>query len=196
MSEVVALLSEMTQDSTIVVSDVGQQQMITARYYKFKNSRNYIASGGLGTMGFGLPAGIGAKIAMPDKEVIVVAGDGGIQMTIQELGTIMQEGLNLKIIILNNNFLGMVRQWQELFFQKRYSFVHLVNPDFVKISEAYGIPALEVREREQLKPALQTMLETPGAFLLNVLVEKEQNVFPMLAVGSAVNEIKLKRDEF
>jgi acetolactate synthase-1/2/3 large subunit len=196
MSEVVALLSEMTTDSAIVVSDVGQQQMITARYYKFKNSRNYISSGGLGTMGFGLPAGIGAKIAMPNREVIVVAGDGGIQMTIQELGTIMQENLNLKIIILNNSFLGMVRQWQELFFQKRYSCVHLTNPDFVKISEAYGISALEVREREELKTAIQTMLEAPGAFLLNVLVEKEQNVFPMLAVGSAVSDIKLERDEF
>jgi acetolactate synthase-1/2/3 large subunit len=147
-------------------------------------------------MGFGLPAGIGAKVAMPDKEVIVIAGDGGIQMTIQELGTIMQEGLNVKIVILNNSFLGMVRQWQELFFNKRYSAVDLVNPDFVKISTAYGIPALEVRERAELKGAIKTMLETPGAFLLNVMVEKEQNVFPMMPVGKSVSEIKLRREEF
>ena len=192
MGEVINLLSEKTGGEAIVVADVGQHQMMAARYYRFKKPDSWICSGGLGTMGFALPAAMGAKIGAPQRPVIAVAGDGGFQMTIQELGTIAQEGLAVKTIILNNNFLGMVRQWQELFFEKRYSFVTMENPDFVKIAEGYGVPARKVSVREELAEAMTEMLEAKGPFVLEVVCEKEQNVFPMVPAGASVTDIRLE----
>jgi acetolactate synthase I/II/III large subunit len=192
MSEVVRVLSEKTKGEAVIVADVGQHQMMAARYYQFSTPDSWITSGGLGTMGFALPAAIGAKIGAPDRTVITVVGDGGFQMTCQELGTIAQEDLNVKIVILNNSFLGMVRQWQELFFDTRYSFVELKNPDFVKLSSAFGIPASRVSVREDLEGALHTMLSTRGAYLLEVVVEAEQNVFPMVPTGASVSDIRLE----
>ena len=191
MGEVVNLLNELTGGDAIIVTDVGQHQMVACRYAKLNQTRSNITSGGLGTMGFGLPAAIGAKFGKPDRTVIGIIGDGGIQMTIQELGVIQQYGVGVKIVILNNQFLGMVRQWQELFHERRYSFTDMVSPDFVKVAGAYGIAGQRVSERAFLKNAIQTMLETPGAYLLEVMVGKENNVFPMVPQGCGVAEIRL-----
>ncbi|AYD46852.1 MAG TPA: biosynthetic-type acetolactate synthase large subunit [Arachidicoccus soli] len=192
MGEVVKILNELTNDDAIIVTDVGQHQMVACRYAKFKNSRSNITSGGLGTMGFGLPAAIGAKYGAPDRTVVAIAGDGGIQMTIQELGTIMQFGADVKILILNNNFLGMVRQWQQLFNDKRYSFVNITSPDYVTVANGYHIPAKKIDKREDLKGALKEMLDHKGAYLLEIMVGKENNVFPMVPQGCSVSEIRLK----
>lgn len=191
MAEVIHQLSEKTQGQAILSTDVGQHQMIAARYYQFKRFNSLITSGGLGTMGFALPAAIGAKLAAMDREVIAVIGDGGFQMNIQELGVIAQENLPVKIIILNNNFLGMVRQWQELFFNQRYSFTELKNPDFIKIAEGYGIPANKVTQRAELSESLNQLIQSKGPFLLEVVVEKQENVFPMIPTGCGVSEVRL-----
>lgn len=195
MGEVVRMSTNLTDNKAVIVTDVGQNQMAAARYARFNQSRLWVTSGGLGTMGFGLPAAMGAKMGAPDKEVILFAGDGGIQMTIQELGTIAQEKLAVKIIILNNDFLGMVRQWQELFFEKRYSFTEINSPDFVKLSEAYGIPAAVVSDRKDLAPAMKAMLETNGPYLLEVKIEQEDNIFPMVPAGATVSNCLLGSDE-
>ena len=195
MAEIVNDVATLTNNTAIVVSDVGQNQMAAARYSKFTSSRSHITSGGLGTMGFGLPAAIGAKFGMNDREVVLFVGDGGMQMTIQELGTIAQENLPVKIVIMNNRFLGMVRQWQELFFEKRYSFTEIFSPDFVKVADAYGIPGQLVKERENLETALQTMLSAKGPYLLEIMVEKEDNIFPMVPAGASVSDILLCADD-
>lgn len=192
MGEVIHLLNELTGGNAIVVTDVGQHQMVACRYAKFNETKSNITSGGLGTMGFALPAAIGAKFGALDRTVVAVIGDGGFQMTLQELGTIMQTGLNVKILILNNRFLGMVRQWQELFNDRRYSFVDIQSPDFVQLAKAYGIHGASVDDRELLKNALQTMLDHEGSYLLEVMVGKENNVFPMVPQGCSVSEIRLK----
>ncbi len=192
MGEVIRNLNELTNGDAIIVTDVGQHQMVTCRYAKFNESKSNITSGGLGTMGFALPAAIGAKFGAPHRTVVAVIGDGGIQMTIQELGTIMQTGLNVKIMILNNQFLGMVRQWQQLFNDKRYSFVDIASPDYVMVAKGYGIEGQKVTERETLKDALQTMLQHDGSYLLEVMVGKENNVFPMVPQGCSVSEVRLK----
>ena len=192
MGEVIKILNELTGGNAVIVTDVGQHQMVACRYTLFNNTRSNITSGGLGTMGFALPAAIGAKFGAPDKTVIAIAGDGGIQMTIQELGTIMQSKIDVKILILNNQFLGMVRQWQQLFHDKRYSFVDITSPDFVAVAKAYSIEGKKVEHRKELKEALQTMLQHNGAYLLEVMVGKENNVFPMVPQGCSVSEIRLK----
>ncbi len=192
MGEVIHLLSEKTKGEAVTVTDVGQHQMITNRYYRFKRPNSIVTSGGAGTMGFALPAAFGAKVGAPDRTVIAIAGDGGIQMTIQELGTVAQSGLPVKIIVLNNNFLGMVRQWQQLFFDKRYSFVELQNPDFVKIADGFGIKASKVERREELSAALDAMLNFDGPYFLEVVCEKEENVFPMVPAGASVAAIRLE----
>ncbi len=192
MAEVIDVLNELTNGNAVIVTDVGQHQMVACRYAKFNQSKSNVTSGGLGTMGFALPAAIGAKYGAPDRTVVAIAGDGGIQMTIQELGTIMQFGAAVKIIILNNEFLGMVRQWQELFNDRRYSFVDITSPDFIKVAEGYHIPGKKVIERKDLKDALQTMLHHDGAYLLEIMVGKENNVFPMVPQGCGVGEIRLK----
>jgi len=192
MSEVIYKFHKLSEGKAIVATDVGQHQMITTRYYQFYDTNTNVTSGGLGTMGFGLPAAIGAKIAQPDKQVVVVVGDGGFQMTIQELGTIMDYDIPVKILLLNNNFLGMVRQWQQLFFEKRYSFTELKNPDFIAIAKAYKINGKKVTERKDLNGALKEMLDSKDAYLLEVLVEAEENVFPMVAYGASVSEIILE----
>jgi len=191
MGEVVRMVSENAREDSILVTDVGQQQMIAARYYKFRNSRSFVTSGGLGTMGYGLPASVGAQIAAPGRMVTAMIGDGGFQMTIQELGTIAQNKLPVKIVLLNNNFLGMVRQWQQLFFEKRYSFTELTNPDFITIASGYGIKGRKVDKRDDLEAAVKEMLDHPGPFLLEVVVEKEDNVFPMVPSGASVSHVML-----
>ncbi len=191
MAEVVARLSEQTRGQALLVSDVGQHQMAAARYYRFRAPLSHITSGGLGTMGFALPAAIGAKLGEPGREVVAVIGDGGFQMTLQELGTVMQERLPVKLVILNNGHLGMVRQWQELFFEGRYSFVTLANPDFIAIAAGYGIPGQRISAREDLGAALEGLLAHDGPYLLEVAVGCEDNVFPMIPAGAAVDEIRL-----
>jgi acetolactate synthase I/II/III large subunit len=191
MGEVINALNELTGGDAILVTDVGQHQMVTCRYAKYNQSRSNITSGGLGTMGFALPAAIGAKFGAPERPVIAIAGDGGFQMTIQELGTIMQTNLDVKIIVLNNEFLGMVRQWQELFNDKRYSFVDIQSPDFVEVAKAYRIAGEKVTDRKTLKQALKNMLTHPDAYLLEIMVGKENNVFPMVPQGCSVSEIRL-----
>ena len=189
MGEVVRKVSEATSHEAVLVTDVGQNQMMGARYFQFSQTRSMITSGGLGTMGFGLPAAIGAKIGAPDHTVCLVVGDGGIQMTLQELGTIMQEQLNIKIILLNNHFLGMVRQWQELFFEARYASTKMVNPDFVAIAKAYHIGARAVNKREELEDAIREMLDYQGTFLLVADVEPCGIVYPMVPAGGCITEI-------
>ncbi|MBL0270216.1 MAG: biosynthetic-type acetolactate synthase large subunit [Chitinophagaceae bacterium] len=192
MAEVINLLNELTKGEAVIVTDVGQHQMVTCRYAKYKSSKSNITSGGLGTMGFALPAAIGASFGEAVRTVVAVIGDGGFQMTIQELGTIMQSEANVKILILNNQFLGMVRQWQQLFHDKRYSFVDIASPDYVQVAKGYRIPGQKVDKREQLRTAMQTMLEQKGSYLLEVMVGKEDNVFPMVPQGCSVSEIRLK----
>lgn len=192
MGEVIKQLNELTNGDAVIVTDVGQHQMVACRYAKLNKTRSNITSGGLGTMGFALPAAIGAKFGAQERDVIAIIGDGGFQMTIQELGTIMQSGVDIKIIILNNRFLGMVRQWQELFNARRYSFVDIQSPDFVAVAAAYGIKGKMVADRADLPSALKEMMETKGSFLLEVMVTKENNVFPMVPQGCSVAEIRLK----
>ncbi len=192
MAEVVNSLSEKTKGKAIIVSDVGQHQMVTSRYYKYLQTDSNVTSGGLGTMGFALPAAMGAKLAQPEREVIAIIGDGGFQMTLQELGTIAQYGINVKIIILNNSFLGMVRQWQQLFFEKRYSFTEMSNPNFGLIAQGYGIENHKVEERENLDKSIEDLLKHQGPYLLEVVVEKEENVFPMVPSGASVADIRLE----
>jgi acetolactate synthase-1/2/3 large subunit len=192
MAEVIHQFHQLSEGNAIVVTDVGQHQMITSRYYKFNQPNHNVTSGGLGTMGFGLPAAVGAKVAQPNKEVVAVLGDGGFQMTIQELGTIMQSDIPVKILVLNNNFLGMVRQWQQLFFDRRYSFTEMKNPNFVAIANGYNIKGKKVTERKDLNEALKEMYESKEAYLLEVVVENEENVFPMITTGASVSEIILE----
>ncbi|WP_342647196.1 biosynthetic-type acetolactate synthase large subunit [Mucilaginibacter sp. CSA2-8R] len=192
MGEVIEQLNQLTGGDAVIVTDVGQHQMVGCRYAKFNQTRSNVTSGGLGTMGFALPAAIGAKFGAQDRTVVAVIGDGGFQMTLQELGTIMQSGVDVKILILNNRFLGMVRQWQELFNERRYSFVDIQSPDFVQVAKGYGIAGQCIKEREALQPALQEMLNHKGSYLLEVFVTKENNVFPMVPQGCSVSEIRLK----
>ncbi|THU40942.1 biosynthetic-type acetolactate synthase large subunit [Niastella caeni] len=192
MGEVIKTLNELTGGDAIIVTDVGQHQMVACRYAKFTQSKSNITSGGLGTMGFALPAAIGAKVGAPERTTVAIIGDGGFQMTLQELGTIMQSDIDVKILILNNQFLGMVRQWQQLFHDKRYSFVNIESPDFVQLAKAYKIPGQSISKRDDLKKALTEMLNTKGAYLLEVMTGKENNVFPMVPQGCSVAEIRLK----
>jgi acetolactate synthase-1/2/3 large subunit len=192
MGEVIRLISEKTNGEAIIVSDVGQHQMIACRYSKFSKSKGNITSGGLGTMGFGLPAAMGAKLGAPDREVIAVLGDGGFQMTMQELATIFQDNIKVKVLLLNNEFLGMVRQWQQLFFERRYSFTEMKNPDFQRIVEGFGIKTQKVELREQLDKAVDDFLQHDGSCFLEVCVGKENNVFPMVPSGKSVSEIRLE----
>ncbi len=191
MGEVINKISEATNNDAVLVTDVGQHQMMGVRYFKYNQTRSVVTSGGLGTMGFGLPAAIGAKYGAPDRTVCLFVGDGGIQMTIQELGTIMQYNVDVKIIILNNHFLGMVRQWQELFFDERYSETIMHNPDFVKIAEAYNIKSMKVETRQELDAAIADMLNTKGPYLLDVQVETKGMVYPMVPAGTCVTNILL-----
>lgn len=195
MGEVSRLVSEAAAPGAVLVTDVGQNQMLSSRYFRFTGPRSIVTSGGLGTMGFGLPAAIGAKMGAPEREVYLFTGDGGLQMTIQELGTIMQYGTNVKIILLNNNFLGNVRQWQSLFFNNRFSLTQMLNPDFKALAASYGIPALDVATRGELPEAIRQMREADGALLLNVNIRPEDMVFPMTPVGSAVDFIMTSETE-
>ena len=191
MGEVIHKISEATDNKAVLVTDVGQNQMMAARYFNYSQTRSLVTSGGLGTMGFGIPAAMGAKMGAPDRTVCMFSGDGGFQMTIQELGTIMQEQIGVKMIILNNHFLGMVRQWQEMFFEERYSFTNMVNPDFVAIAKAYRIEGTEVHERAELDAAIADMLKDDKPYLLVVNVEKKGMVFPMIPAGACVTNILL-----
>lgn len=195
MGEVVHKVSKATGDRAVLITDVGQNQMFSSRYFRYTEPKSIITSGGLGTMGFGLPASIGAKMGAPERTVCFFTGDGGLQMTIQELGTIMEYGVAVKIILLNNNFLGNVRQWQELFFKGRFSQTPMVNPDFVPIADAYGIKAENVETREQLDGAIERMLAHDGAYLLNVNIDATDMIFPMTPAGAAVDDIMLTPDE-
>lgn len=192
MGEVVHVVSEATDNDAILVTDVGQNQMMACRYFKFSQQRSIVTSGGMGTMGFGLPAAIGATFGRPDRTVCVFMGDGGLQMTMQELGTVMEQKAPVKIILLNNNYLGNVRQWQAMFFNRRYSFTPMMNPDYMQIAAAYSIPSRRVIERSELCDAVREMLETDGPFLLEVCVVEEGNVLPMTPPGSSVNQMLLE----
>lgn len=189
MGQVVAKITEATGGEAIVVTDVGQNQMFSARYSKFRQHKSFITSGGLGTMGFGLPAAIGAKVGNPNRQVIAILGDGGFQMNIQELGTIMQSGIDVKIVLLNNSFLGMVRQWQELFFNRRYSFTHLDNPDFQQLVSSYRIATAKISRPSEIEESVKQMLESDGAYFLEVQVKEEENVFPMIPAGATLDEM-------
>lgn len=189
MGEVVRAVSDATDDNAIAVTDVGQNQMMSARYFRFRQSRSFISSGGLGTMGFGLPAAIGAKIGRPDRTVVAFMGDGGFQMTMQELGTIMQYGVNVKMVVMDNNYLGNVRQWQNLFYHQRFSQTPLLNPDFIAIARAYGIESMDIHDRSELKEGIERMLAHDGAFVLNVAIDPEDMVFPMVAPGKAIDNM-------
>jgi len=191
MGEVIHKISEATDNKAVLVTDVGQNQMMAARYFNYSQTRSLVTSGGLGTMGFGIPAAMGAKMGAPDRTVCMFSGDGGFQMTIQELGTIMQEQIGVKMIILNNHFLGMVRQWQEMFFEERYSFTEMLNPDFIAIAKAYRIDGTEVHKREELDAAIADMLKDDKPYLLVVNVEKKGMVFPMIPAGACVTNILL-----
>ena len=191
MGEVIHAINEETNGDAIIVTDVGQHQMVACRYAKFTQSKSNITSGGLGTMGFALPAALGAKMGAPEREVVAIIGDGGYQMTIQELGTIFQTGAAVKIVVLNNNFLGMVRQWQQLFFDKRYASTELINPDFVTIAKGYYIDGEKIDKRDQLKNAVKKLIKSTKPCLLEVCVEKEDNVFPMIPTGESVSNIRL-----
>lgn len=195
MAEVIFLLDEITKGDAIIVTDVGQHQMVTSRYFHYKYPRTNVTSGGLGTMGFALPASMGAALGATGKQVLAIIGDGGFQMTLQELGTIAQYKIPVKIIVLNNEFLGMVRQWQQMFFEGRYSFTEMSNPDFVKLNEAYGIKARKVVERNELRDAINEVLNHDGPCFLEVKVEKEDNVFPMIPTGAAVCDMVLEVDK-
>jgi acetolactate synthase-1/2/3 large subunit len=194
MAMVVQRISMLAGNNKIVVTDVGQNQMFAARFSYFADRRSWISSGGLGTMGYGLPAAIGAKVANPDKNVIVFMGDGGFQMNIQELGTILQSKIGVKMVLMNNSWLGMVRQWQELFYDKRYSFTYLENPDFQKIAQAYDIPCARVTSLDTLDEAIEQMLSTEGAFLLEACVGDGENVFPMIPAGATIDKIFMDKD--
>src|SRR6201996_1133558 len=192
MGEVIKTLNKLTGGDAIIVTDVGQHQMVACRYAKLNNTRSNVTSGGLGTMGFALPAAMGAKYGAKEKTIVAIIGDGGFQMTLQELGTIMQSNIDIKIVILNNRFLGMVRQWQELFNERRYSFVDMQSPDFVKLAAAYSIDGKSISDRKDLPSTLNEMLSHKGPYLLEVMVTKENNVFPMVPQGCSVAEIRLK----
>ncbi|MDE1207612.1 biosynthetic-type acetolactate synthase large subunit [Tenacibaculum larymnensis] len=192
MGEVIKQINEASEGKAIVVTDVGQHQMIASRYAEFNQTKSSITSGGLGTMGFALPAAIGAKMGASEREVVAVIGDGGYQMTIQELGTILQTKAAVKIVVLNNEFLGMVRQWQQLFFDKRYASTVMTNPDFVSIAKGYHMAANKVTKREDLATAVQEMIQSKEAYFLEVCVEKEDNVFPMIPTGASVSDVRLK----
>ena len=194
MALTVQRISMHVGNNKIVVTDVGQNQMFAARFSYFSDRRSWISSGGLGTMGYGLPAAIGAKVANPDKTVIVFMGDGGFQMNIQELGTILQSKIGIKMVLMNNSWLGMVRQWQELFYDKRYSFTHLANPDFQKVAQAYGIPSARVTSLDDLDGAIEQMLSTDGAFLLEACVGEGENIFPMIPAGATIDKIFMDKD--
>ncbi len=195
MAEVINVLNELTNGDAVIVTDVGQHQMVACRYAKQNKTRSNVTSGGLGTMGFALPAAIGAKFGAPERDVIAIMGDGGAQMNLQELGTIMQFKPNVKIIVLNNSFLGMVRQWQELFHEKRYSFTDIQSPNFVAVAQAYNIDGRQISKREELRAALKEMLDHPSSFLLEVAVLHEDNVFPMVPQGKGIAEIVLSKDQ-
>ncbi len=194
-AEIIHAISEFSPKDTIVVTDVGQHQMMAARYYTYDTANTLITSGGLGTMGFGLPAAFGASVAAPDKQIVLFVGDGGIQMTIQELDTIRRNNSNIKIVLLNNSYLGMVRQWQELFNEKRYSFTTMDNPDFLKIAEGYSIKGTQVSKREELEPAIKEMFAEKGPFIMEAIVEKEDNVFPMVPGGASISDIILNKND-
>ncbi len=192
MAEAVRTLSDLTNGEAVIVADVGQHQMIAARYYQYNKKNSYISSGGMGTMGFSLPAAMGVKFAAPEREVVSISGDGGFQMNIQEMATLYQENLPVKMVILNNTFLGMVRQWQQLFFEKRYSMTNMVNPDFVQVAKGFRIPGEKVEKREDLAGAYERMLAAKGPYLLEIIVENEDNVFPMVPSGASVDEVRLE----
>lgn len=192
MGEIMHLIDEKTKGEAIIVPDVGQHQMYAMRYYHYRKPHSWVSSGGLGTMGFALPAAIGAQMAAPDRQVVAIIGDGCFQMTIQELGTIWQNELNVKVVIFNNNFLGMVRQWQQLFFDNRYSQVELKNPDFVAIAKGFRLESAKVEKREDLSAALDTMFAHKGGYVLEVVVEKEENLFPMVPSGKACSDVILE----
>ena len=192
MGEVVRAVSEATNHEAILVTDVGQNQMMAARYFKYSKNRSIVTSGGLGTMGFGLPAAIGATFGCPERTVCVFMGDGGLQMNLQELGTIMEQKAPVKMILMNNNYLGNVRQWQAMFFGRRYSFTPMMNPDYMKIAHAYGISSRRVINREELQDAIREMLDADGPFLLEACVIEEGNVMPMTPPGGTVNEMLLE----
>ncbi|ANW94937.1 acetolactate synthase catalytic subunit [Wenyingzhuangia fucanilytica] len=191
MGEVLQGINKAAKDNAVIVSDVGQHQMMAVRYANFTNTRSNVTSGGLGTMGFALPASIGAKMGAPERDVVAIIGDGGYQMTCQELGTILQTGTAVKIVVLNNEFLGMVRQWQQLFFDRRYASTEMINPDFIKLAEAYSIPAKKVVKREDLQSAIDEMIACETSYFLEVMVEKEDNVFPMVPTGASVSDVRL-----